>query len=511
MRIFAHKNHKTICTVVKNMHRSKPLIAENNELRFSIPESGLTSKPQSKAQGASFAQDAHENTYPGLRKAAQYVAYTIGAAYIYDKTTNHFFLSTTALHDGKQGFTSNMRLVSAEEKAEEYHHAFHKRKCLGLPTNTPRSLLPKLCGENLFLTMLDFRSATKVHLKHRINTPEARTSIEKNISCIMGMHIKADLLDAHSVKQVPLEFDLTKNPNYDLPNKYSLSGVANEDSGSYGYASRSITHPFIEKGAKHHQQSLESEHSLSPKKCIDTLQSHLQNTSQLPADVQFLVGQTLLILRPLYCAKDNWGDAHKVLMPFLQEEGLITAKENQRLGATRPFHHEDLEKGIARRNTSIAGPFFNKLNSFLNESIYRKDKDFLDDLHSKKLSEIHYIPISHIKMNEKLSSIEDASGLSDSFTGFNVSAYINHARLLSGEDRLSLHDVIVIVGCLNAIYDNSGSERHSLREIAHGCFVGAGYTIEDAEAFYNEACKAAAAEFYGGKAIASKEASAQTS
>ncbi|KPY45834.1 Type III effector HopG1, partial [Pseudomonas syringae pv. rhaphiolepidis] len=261
------------------------------------------------------------------------------------------------------------------------------------------------------------------------------------------------------------------------------------------------TAPFIEKGENHHARAINSERALTPRNCVDALQPLLQKSEGLSPEAQFRAGQALLILRPLYCSSENWGDAHKVLMPFLEKKGLVSSQENQKLGATRPFTQTDMEKGIARRNTSLAGPTLNKLNIFLQKSIYKKDEKAISDLTAKKLGEMKYIPIAHFKINEDVSSFEDSSGLADSFTGYNVSAYINHARLLSGEDRLSKKDVIAIVGCLNAIYDNASSERHTLREIAHGCFVGAGYTVEDAEDFYNDACKAAATEFYGGRAI----------
>ncbi|CAE6868295.1 hypothetical protein CFBP6600_44680 (plasmid) [Xanthomonas arboricola pv. corylina] len=170
-------------------------------------------------------------------------------------------------------------------------------------------------------------------------------------------------------------------------------------------------------------------------------------------------------------------------MPFLEGKGIASSRENQRLGETRPFKRSDMEKGVARRNTSVAGPLLHELNMAIQKSIYKKDEESISDLRSKKLGEMKYIPICHFKMNDDCSGFEDSSGLADSFTGYNVSAYINHARLLSGEDRLSKQDVVAIVGCLNAVYDNASSERHTLREIAHGCFVGAGYKVEDAEAF----------------------------
>ncbi|GFZ67608.1 type III effector HopG1 [Pseudomonas amygdali pv. eriobotryae] len=469
-------------------------IAKNNEsAALSATQTARTHEGDSKGKSS--------NGSRSHLRSMRYAAYLAGSAYLYDKTVNDFFLSTTSLNDGKQGFTSDARLQKAEKKAEANYHAYHNRANFGGVAPTRSSLLPKLCGENLFVTMLDFRAATKVHMKNLIDTKEAHDSIANNISCIMGERVKPELLKKHGIVQTPPDFDITKGASYDCKNKYSLSGVPNQETGSYGYASRSVSNPFIEKGENHHARAINSERALTPRNCVDALQPLLQKSEGLSPEAQFRAGQALLILRPLYCSSENWGDAHKVLMPFLEKKGLVSSQENQKLGATRPFTQTDMEKGIARRNTSLAGPTLNKLNIFLQKSIYKKDEKAISDLTAKKLGEMKYIPIAHFKMNEDVSSFEDSSGLADSFTGYNVSAYINHARLLSGEDRLSKKDVIAIVGCLNAIYDNASSERHTLREIAHGCFVGAGYTVEDAEDFYNDACKAAATEFYGGRAI----------
>ena len=459
-----------------------------------------------KSNGQSMNNEDQPNIIKMLMKS---LAYTAGAAFLYHKTANEFFLSTTSLHDHKQGFTSDCRLQQAEEIADDYYHAYHDSIQLGIDPKIGPSLLPKLCGENLFLTMLDFRAATKVHIKHLIDTRQSRDSIVMNISCIKGERIKLDLPKKHGVVQAPVDFDITKSADYDATNKYSLSGVINPETGSYGYASRSICNPFIEKGADHHSRMLSSDQAITPKACLDALQNLLCQDEGLTPQTQFLAGQALLVCRPLYCSAANWGDAHHVLKSFLEDKGLASPKENQKLGATRPFTQSDLEKGLARRNTSIAGPFFHEMNMFMQKSIYNKDELSINDLKSKKLREIKYTPISHVKINDDCSSFEDSSGMGDSFTGYNVTAYINHARLLSGEDRLSKNDVIVIVGCLNAIYDNASSERHSLKETARGCFVGAGYTVADADAFYQKLCNTAALEFYGGKSLHSSSALGQ--
>ncbi|RWO14900.1 MAG: type III effector HopG1, partial [Mesorhizobium sp.] len=72
------------------------------------------------------------------------------------------------------------------------------------------------------------------------------------------------------------------------------------------------------------------------------------------------------------------------------------------------------------------------------------------------------------KLNEKGNGFEDCSGLGDSFTCANAVACINHARLMSGQQCLSKEEVIVIIACLNAVYDDTSSIRHTLHEIARG-------------------------------------------
>lgn len=247
------------------------------------------------------------------KTAMKYVAGTAGAAYVYDNTANRFFLSTTSLHDGKQGFTSDARLQEAEKKAEAIYAEYHAHECPDKIEVKRTSLWPKLVGENAFVTMLDFRSATKVHLKELINTKEARDSIALNISCILGERIKPALLTEHGVVQAPVAFDITKQDDFELKNKYSLLGVPNNDTGSYGYASRSILNPFIEKGEKHHAQAIASDQALAPRDCVAALQPMLKNSQSLIPEAQFRAGQALLILRPLYCGPKTWGDAHKVL------------------------------------------------------------------------------------------------------------------------------------------------------------------------------------------------------
>ena len=113
------------------------------------------------------------------------------------------------------------------------------------------------------------------------------------------------------------------------------------------------------------------------------------------------------------------------------------------------------------------------------------------------------LPIAHFKLNEQGNGVEDCSGLGDSFTCANAAACINHSRIMSGENRLSKYDVSVLVACLNAVYDDASSERHTLHEIARGCFVGAGYTTKDADQFYEAVCRNSSQEFYGGKSLAS--------
>ncbi len=72
---------------------------------------------------------------------------------------------------------------------------------------------------------------------------------------------------------------------------------------------------------------------------------------------------------------------------------------------------------------------------------------------------------------------------------------------MNGQERLSKNEVIVLIACLNAVYDNAGGIRHTLQEIARGCFVGAGYTVAEADLFYLLVCHKAAEQFYGGRTV----------
>lgn len=58
-----------------------------------------------------------------------------------------------------------------------------------------------------------------------------------------------------------------------------------------------------------------------------------------------------------------------------------------------------------------------------------------------------------------------------------------------------------MVTCINMVYDAANSFGHSLHDIARGCFVGAGYTTEDADVFYENVCQSAAQTFYAGRSM----------
>jgi hypothetical protein len=152
------------------------------------------------------------------------------------------------------------------------------------------------------------------------------------------------------------------------------------------------------------------------------------------------------------------------------------------------------------------GPLLQKLDNRIQEFLLRNDPEALEDIRLMgQQKNMENLPITHFKLNEQGNGFEDCSGLGDSFTSANAIACINHARLMSGEERLSKEDVTVIVACLNAVYDDPSGIRHTLHEIARGCFAGAGYTTEDADQFYEAVCKKAAEEFYGGKDLAKRD------
>ncbi|MGY4281332.1 hypothetical protein ACVWXO_000552 [Bradyrhizobium sp. LM2.7] len=166
---------------------------------------------------------------------------------------------------------------------------------------------------------------------------------------------------------------------------------------------------------------------------------------------------------------------------------------------------EDPNKNPLKRNKSLVGERLQKFDTHLQEMRSGHDAAVAEDLNHTEIAEMKYLPIAHFKLNEQGNGFEDCSGFGDSFTCANAVACINHARLMSGQPRLSKEEVIVIAACLNAVYDDTSSIRHTLHETARGCFAGAGYTIEDADDFYADVCRKAAEEYYGGKNLSRQD------
>ncbi|GLR46166.1 hypothetical protein GCM10007880_66840 [Mesorhizobium amorphae] len=430
-------------------------------------------------------------------RALKYGLCLAGAGYTYDKVANDFPLSTTSLHDGKKGFTSNERLKMAQTKAKDYYARYHAA-CPEAQRLNARPLVPiRTCGNNQFITMIDYRAATGAHVAQLANSTEARGSLVLNLACMKGHLVKDECVAKYRPPQVPKDPDLTKSPLYEQKNKYALTGVLNEDTGAYGYTSRSVTQPFVNKGAKHFRDTLQDEKGLTFKRCTETLEALLQKDSGLSEGAQFAAGQAILNFRQVYAADAHWGHAENVVMKTLVEHGLLSLAETAKLDATLMF--EDPGKNKLKRNTSLAGPWLHKLDTRLQEIRSGHDPAVVADLNHPQIADMRYLPIAHFKLNEQGNGFEDCSGLGDSFTCANAVACINHARLMSGQQRLSKKEVTVIIACLNAVYDDTSSIRHTLHEVARGCFAGAGYTIEDADEFYAGVCRKAAEEYYGGR------------
>ncbi|MGF6265290.1 hypothetical protein OKW49_006283 [Paraburkholderia youngii] len=472
-----------------------PSAAAVNKTTAAVPRQRLADQlavaPQRSSSG-------NQNGYPHLAtRMMKYAFYAAGAAYAYDRTANDCFLSTTSLHDGKGGFSSDARLIKAEERAEKYYQAYCEIPNSGKVNAVETACRLKLFGNNQFSSMVDYRAATKVHLKNLLNTEQAHDSIMKSITCLKGGHMRLEDVARHGQKMVPRNLDITQSPQYTKKNKYSLMAVRNDETGSTGYISRTITRPFIERGINNFTQEIQSNRALSPKQAVDALDSYLSKDRRFGGYAQLAAGQAFLIFSRTY--EDNWGTSHKILMPFLGRNGWLDLAENNRIGTTRPFSPEDMKKGLLRRNTSVMGPFFHDIYVRSYSAAEQKGLMSPRDFSHREVREMRYVPIAHFKMNDSQDGIEDSSGFGDSFTSYNVAVCINHARMMSNEARLSKADVVALIGCLNAVYDNASSVRHSLQETARGCFAGAGYTIDDADDFYKAACKNAAIEFYGGK------------
>ncbi|WP_208250633.1 XopAG/AvrGf1 family type III secretion system effector (plasmid) [Rhizobium sp. T1473] len=468
-------------------------------LSTAVPPAGKDAQPKTgrTEQGGEGATNSRTQG-SSLSRALKYAVSLAAGGYAYNEIVNDFPLSTTSLHDGKKGFTSSERLRRAQARAREFHTRYHAgaaetQRLSKRPLNAVRT-----CGDRQFVTMIDYRAATRVHIARRVDSAEARQSLALNLNCIKGILVKDDCLARYRPPQVPKEFDLTKSQIYDEKNKYALTGVFNEQTGAYGYTSRSITHPFINRGAQHARNTVRSEKGLSPKECVETLERLMVDESLgLSEEAQFAAGQAILTFRPVYAAEAHWGHAENVVMETLIEHGLLSKEETKKLDATLMF--EDPQKNKLKRNSSLVGPWLHNLDTRLQEMRCGYHPGLVEDLNHRGIAELKNLPIAHIKLNEKGDGFEDCSGLGDSFTCANGVACINHARLMSGQPRLSKKEVIVIIACFNAVYDDTSSIRHTLHEVARGCFVGAGYTVEDADAFYRDVCQKAAEEYYGGR------------
>ncbi|WP_205839391.1 XopAG/AvrGf1 family type III secretion system effector [Neorhizobium huautlense] len=433
-------------------------------------------------------------------RAAKYGLFLASAGYAYNEVANNFFLSTTALHDGKMGFTSNERLRIAHAKARKYYDSYHAAGAEPQPSSERPTNRIRTCGNNQFTTMIDYRAATRVHVARLVDGAEARASLLLNLGCMKGHLVKNECVTKYRPPQVPKDTDLTRSQLYDQKNKYALTGVLNEETGAYGYTSRSITHPFVNKGVRHFEDTIRSEKGQTLKRCKETLEALLEKDCGLGEEAQFAAGQAILNFRQIYAA--HWGHAEKVIMKTLVEHGFLSPVETEKLDATLMF--EDPDKNKLKRNTSVMGPWLHKFDTRLQEIRSGHEPAVVADLNDPQIADMKYLPIAHFKLNEQGNGFEDCSGLGDSFTCANAVACINHARLMSGQQRLSKEEVIVIIACFNAVYDDATSIRHTLHEIARGCFAGAGYTLADADEFYAGVCRKAAEEYYGGRNLSKR-------
>ncbi|WP_324131145.1 XopAG/AvrGf1 family type III secretion system effector [Erwinia psidii] len=429
----------------------------------------------------------------------KYVLGLAATAYAYDRVTNHFFLSTTSLHDGKQGFTSNERLDKATNEAKEHIQRYEQFDSNRQAQDLRPNVMIRRVGCNQFLTMSDYRSATRIYLSKMVDTKQSHQSVATSLACLKGERIKAENIARYQPAFIPKDPDLTKSPLYDSKGKYSLSGVPNKESGSTGYASRSIMHPFVLKCYADFQKACD-EKGLSPRQCVNELEARLAESTTLDEKTQLIAGKAILNLRQVYAHDQYWGHAEKVIMKMLSIHGLLSSEEALKLDQSLMF--EDPDKSLLTRNTSIMGPVLHKLETCFHQWRLKNDPKALEDMKPMINSKnIENMPLAHFKVNDKFDGFEDSSGFGDSFTCANAAACINHARLMSSENSMSKSDVIALIGSINSVYADASGIRHSLQEVARGCFVGAGYTIDDADNFYEKTCKAAAHAFYNGKSV----------
>ncbi len=447
-----------------------------------------------------FTPESEPNNWRTAASRAIKTTVGIGAGvYAYDTANNHFFLSTTALHDGKYGFTSDERLDKARPEAEQNYQTYLSHTPAEQQAHNKSFNPIRLCGENRFVTMTDYRVATRTYLAHLVDSEAANALMSSNVRCLKGTHINKEAVEKFNPSKLPKNFDLTQSKAYDEKNKYSLIGVYNEETGSYGYTSRSATHPFVAEGWDHFFEATRGEKGVTPRQCVETMEALLERDDTLSAEAQFAAGQLLLIYRQAYACDENWGNAESVVLADLYRHGLADKAEADKIELTRPPYQADLDKGLARRNTSYFGPKLQRADIWAQKHILKKDPETIKSINDLHVADLQYTPLSHFKLNEKGTGFEDCSGLGDSFTSLNATSCLNHARLMNGQERLSRKEVVVLIACLNAVYDNAGGIRHSLQEIARGCFVGAGYTVAEADLFYRMVCKNAAEQFYGGR------------
>ncbi|WP_200896964.1 XopAG/AvrGf1 family type III secretion system effector [Paracidovorax citrulli] len=316
-------------------------------------------------------------------RAMKYVLGLAAAGYLCDKAANGFFLSTTSLHDGRGGFTSNARLDKAFTEAAAYRQRFHAAE------PGERALQPRLpaflkrCGNRQFVSMTDYRAATKVHLIERTDTPEARASLLKSLECLQGTLVKQECVDRYAPSSVPADFDLRNSALYGQKSKYALAGVSNTETGARGYTSRSITRPFVNRGLRHFKEDSERR-GLSLRESSESLQAQLAKEGALSGTAQFAAGQTLLNFRQVYASDEHWGHAENVIMKFLVEQGLLSQRQTERIDESLMF--EDPSKSVFKRNTGVAGPLLHRLETRFKEFLLRDDPEGLEDIRPMALS-----------------------------------------------------------------------------------------------------------------------------
>lgn len=177
----------------------------------------------------------------------------------------------------------------------------------------------------------------------------------------------------------------------------------------------------------------------------------------------------------------------------------MSTQESPDLDNTRPFRTKDLEKGIFRRNTPVLSALLYEADLFVQQHILRKPEDVITDLTHEAATIFKNLPFTQLKVNDTFTSLEDCSGLGDSYTGYNCILYINHARILSGKKTLNKEEIGIVTACLNSVYEDTGSIRHTFQELARANFSAGGYKIEDGNEFYETIYNKTAEAFYTGK------------